>query len=236
MIADRMRIPSRFNGPPDSGHGGYTCGTVAELLGGAPAWVSLRSPPPLDRDLQVVETGDGVQVVDGERLVGEGARAELDLDPTDAVDPERAAEASRGGFERWADGHPFPTCFACGPRRETGDGLGLIPGPLGDGRHAAPWTPAGELAGKDGDVAPVYVWAALDCPTSAPVLEDRRRPVVLARLHARIDRPVAAGAPHAIVSWLLGVDGRKRNSACAIFDGEGRAVAMSRALWIELQG
>jgi hypothetical protein len=80
------------------------------------------------------------------------------------------------------------------------------------------------------------VWAALDCPTAAPVMGDRSRPVVLAQLHARIDRPVTAGEPHAIVSWLLGVDGRKRNSACAIFNGAGHALAASQALWIELQG
>jgi hypothetical protein len=230
-----MRIPNRFNGPPDSGHGGYTCGRVAELLGGAPAWVSLRSPPPLDRDLQVVETGGGIEVRDGERLIAEGARAELDLDPTEPVDPDRAAGASRAGFERWATGHPFPSCFACGPRRETDDGLGLFPGRMDDGRYAAPWTPDGELAGGDGTVEPVYAWAALDCPTAAPAMEDRSRPVVLARLHARMDRPVAAGEPHAIVSWLLGVDGRKRNSACAIFDADGQALAVSRALWIELR-
>lgn len=234
MISRQLRVPGRFNGPPDSGHGGYTCGTVAGLIGGAPAWVSLRHPPPLDRDLEVVETADGVQVCDGEQLVAEGARAELDLDPTETVDPERAAEASREGFEQWANGHPFPTCFACGPRREKKDGLALFPGLMPDGRYAAPWTPAAELAGEDGAVEPVFVWAALDCPTAAPAMEERTQPVVLARLHARIDRPIAVGEPHAIVSWLLGVDGRKRNSACAIFDADGQALAISRALWIEL--
>jgi hypothetical protein len=235
MSAEQVRIPGRFNGPPDSGHGGYTCGTVAELLGGAPARVSLRSPPPLDRDLEVVETEEGVHVKDGETLVAEGARAELELEATEAVDPERAAEASRGGYERWAGHHPFPSCFACGPRREPHDGLRLFPGALGDGRFAATWTPAAELAGDDGNLDPRYVWAALDCPTAAPVME-AGSVAVLAQLHARLDEPVAAGAPHAVVSWPIRVDGRKRYAACAIFDAEGQARALSQALWIELRG
>jgi hypothetical protein len=61
-------------------------------------------------------------------------------------------------------------------------------------------------------------------------------PIVLGKLAARIDRPVVAGEPHVILAWELGIDGRKRNSAAALFsaaDGELRAV--SKALWIELR-
>ena len=46
-----MIVPGRFNGPPDSGNGGYTCGLVAGLLGEV-AEVTLRLPPPLDRELR----------------------------------------------------------------------------------------------------------------------------------------------------------------------------------------
>jgi hypothetical protein len=230
-----MRIPRRFNGPPGSANGGYTCGMVAARLGGAPARVSLRSPPPLDTELEVVHADDGIQVLDGERLVAEGSRSELELEPTEAVDPARAAEAARRGYERWATEHPFPSCFTCGPTRDPGDGLRLFPGPLGDGRFAAQWTPDATLADADGRVEPEYVWAALDCPTSAPVADWGGPVAVLAELHARIGAPVAAGAPHAIVAWWLGVDGRKRRAACAIFDADGRALALSRALWIELR-
>ena len=28
-MSRHIRIDHRYNGPPDSGHGGYTCGTVA---------------------------------------------------------------------------------------------------------------------------------------------------------------------------------------------------------------
>jgi hypothetical protein len=230
-----VRIASRFNGPADSGHGGYTCGAVAALVGDGPARVSLRSPPPLERDLHVVRTADGVEVHDDGRLVAEAARAELELEVTNPVGAQRAAEASMAGYESWAGEHPFPRCFACGPERRPGDGMRLFPGSLGDGRFGAVWTPDPSLADEDGRVRDVFVWAALDCPTAAPVAEFGVTVAVLAQLHARINAPVAAQEPHPIVSWPLGVDGRKRHSACAIFDGDGRALAMSRALWIELR-
>jgi hypothetical protein len=231
-----MQLAPRFNGPPASAHGGYTCGIVAGLLGDGPARVSLRSPPPLAHDLDVVRADDEVELRDGDRVVAEGARAELALDVTEAVRPARAAGAARAGYERWAAEHPFPTCFACGPARGPGDGLRIFPGPLGDGRFAASWTPDVTLAGDDGAVRAVYVWAALDCPTIAPVADFGKGPAaVLAQLHARIDHPILARAPHAIVSWRLSVDGRKRHAACAIFDANGQALALSRALWIELR-
>src|SRR3984957_11029246 len=118
-----LRIPSRFHGLPTAGHGGYTCGMVAALLGGAPAQVSLRCQPPLDRDLEVEQTNGRISVRDGDRPVAEGVRAELDLEPTDAVDPGQAADVSRRGYDRWAADHPSPLCFVCGPERQPGDGL-----------------------------------------------------------------------------------------------------------------
>jgi hypothetical protein len=230
-----MRIPTRFSGPPGSAHGGYTCGLVAGLLGDGPTRVSLRAPTPLDTELDVVRTDDRVEVRDGSQVVAEGERAELDLEAAEPVEPARAAEASEAGYERWSAEHPFPGCFACGPARRPGDGLRLFPGSLGDGRFAAPWKPDAGLADGDGRVEPEYVWAALDCPTSAPVATFGGPYAVMAQLHARIDGPVRAGAPHAIVSWPLTVEGRKRQAACAIFDADGRALALSRAFWIELR-
>ena len=40
-----MTIPRRFCGPPNSGNGGYVCGTLARCIPGA-AEVTLRAPPP----------------------------------------------------------------------------------------------------------------------------------------------------------------------------------------------
>jgi hypothetical protein len=58
---------------------------------------------------------------------------------------------------------------------------------------------------------------------------------VLGRLTARLGCSVAVGESHALVSWPLGRDGRKRHAACALFDSQGRLLCASRALWIELK-
>jgi hypothetical protein len=234
-VGETIVIPERFNGPPGSANGGYTCGLVAGALGPLPAEVSLRSPPPLGRPLAVKRADAGVEVRDGEALVAEGHAAELELEPPDAVEVEVAEAASRAGFERWSAGHPFRTCVVCGPDREQGDGFRVFPGPLAGsgGRFAAVWEPDSSLA--DGDaVRPECVWAALDCPTSAPVVNFGDGPAcVLARLAVRIEGAVEAGRRYVAVSWPLEVDGRKRHSGAALFSAEGHLLARSRALWIE---
>lgn len=231
-----LRIPARFNGPPGSANGGYTCGLVAGLLDGDPCEVSLRAPPPLERDLGVDRVAEGVLVHDGGTVVAQGRRAMLDLEPGLAVTPEQASDASAVGFERWQATHPFPTCVVCGPDREPGDGFQIFPAPLEEGRFAAAWTPHDSLAADDGSVRPECVWAALDCPTSAPLANyGEGPPIVLARLATSIDAPVMAGAAHALVSSELGREGRKREAACVLFDSAGTALARARALWIELR-
>jgi len=231
-----IRIPARFNGPPDSGNGGYTCGLVAGLLGHLPCEVSLRAPPPLERELSVESVAEGVLVRDGETVVAQCRRSVLDVEPGETVTIADAKDASGAGLERWTAAHPFPTCVVCGPEREVGDGFGIFPGPLAEGRFAAAWSPHASLSAGDGTVGLEYVWSALDCPTSAPLANwGDGRPIVLARLTASIDGPVMAGEPHVIVSWELGRDGRKREAACVLFDAAGTALARSRALWIELR-
>jgi hypothetical protein len=236
---DTVTIPGRFNGPPGSANGGYACGTVAALLGPGPAEVVLRSPPPLDRPLSVIRDGQSVALRDGETLVAEGRRLQgLDLEPIEPIGIPGATEASRG--YPWREEHVFPTCFVCGPRREAADGLEIFAGRAG-GRsaYAAAWTPALEFATDGGEVDERVVWAALDCPTAvaACVTEDEEAVpgAVLGTLAASVDAPLRAGQPHSVVAWLLGVEGRKRAAAAAIFDGDGALRARSRALWIELR-
>lgn len=219
-----MIVPARFNGPPDSGNGGYTCGLVAAELGAMSAEVTLRAPPPLETEMAVERDGDSVRVSAGDTLVAEGRPADVDVGALpEPIAPEAAAEVVAAGGERWFAGHPFPTCFVCGPDRN--DGMDVFP--VGDGdRFVATWTP--REAG--------ITWAALDCPTSAPVMNpDKDPPIVLARLAAAIDEDPVVGEPHVLVSWELGRDGRKRHSACVLYDADGRHLARSRALWIELK-
>jgi hypothetical protein len=64
-------IPSRFNGPLDSGNGGYCAGVLAGSLDG-PADVSLRHLVPLD----MVRDGNGsARMLDGETLIAEAREA-----------------------------------------------------------------------------------------------------------------------------------------------------------------
>jgi hypothetical protein len=237
-VSDRVFIPERFNGPPASGNGGYACGTVARLLGADVAQVSLRTPPPLDTALSVVRADGRVELRDGDTVVAEAEPAELALDVPAAVHPDAAEAASEAGRARWGSGHPFPTCVVCGPEREPGDGFRIFPGELpgGDGLFAGGWTPAPWLGDEAGRVRPEAVWAALDCPTSAPVMHlGGGPPAVLARLTARLGCDVRVGERHALVSWRLAVDGRKSHSASALFDESGRLLCAARALWIELR-
>jgi hypothetical protein len=237
-VTEILTIPARFNGPPGSANGGYTCGRVAQLVGAEEVEVSLRTPPPLDRPLEVVRDGERVELRDGDTLVAEGAPAELLLDVPEPLPRTEVADAEEAGRERWTANHPFPSCLVCGPDRSAGDGMRIFPAALPgrEGLHGACWTPGEQDADEDGWVRPELVWAALDCPTSAPVANfGEGPPMVLARLAARLGCPVRVGEPHTILSWGLEVDGRKRRAAAALYDSNGILTCASRALWIELR-
>jgi hypothetical protein len=235
-VAGGLTIPAAWNGPPESANGGYSSGLLAQLLDAEVVEVTLRSPPPLERELRVEREDDHVRVIDGDTLVAEATPAELLLDVPDPVSPEEAAAASAAGAKSWAGGHPFPTCVVCGPELPSGDGMRLFPGALRDGMFATPWTPGESLSDGEGYVRPECVWAALDCPSSAPVAKWKEGPaMVLARLTARLGCRVAVGESCAILAWPLGEDGRKHHSAAALFDSEGRLMCAARALWIELR-
>jgi hypothetical protein len=237
-VTDSLTITARHNGPPGSANGGYTCGLLAQQVGAEAIEVTLRKPPPLERPLEVAGDAEHVELRDGERLVAEAHPAELLLDVPEAVPAEELEHAEAGGHERWTAKHPFPTCFVCGPERAPGDGLRIFPLALPgyDGMFGARWRPDESLAAADGSVRPEYVWAALDCPTSAPVANfGAGPPMVLARMTARLGCSVRTGEQHSILSWPLARDGRKREAAAALYDSAGRMLCASKALWIELR-
>jgi hypothetical protein len=219
---EQITIDGRFNGPAGSANGGYTSGLVAELLGGA-AEVTLRSPPPLDRPLDVDRQDDRVRILDGERVVAEAAPAEIELEIPKPPTYEEAEHASARypGLEE----HAFPTCFVCGPEREPGDGLRIFAGPLGDGRVASPWIPR--------EVEPKIVWAALDCPGAIAVGFPDRGETLLGRFAVRIDGLPEVGERCVVVGWPLGEEGRKLFAGTALYGEEARPLARARATWIE---
>ena len=218
-------IPTRFNGPPRSANGGFTCGLIAPFVEGV-AEVTLRAPPPLDKPLAVARQDSRIEVRDGEQLVAEAEPIDPDLHGLEAphpVSPDDAAAAS-ARFPGLGH-HAYETCFVCGPARD--DGLEIYPGRVAgrDGMVATPWIPPA-------DVAPELVWAALDCPSGWAVDDFQREGVLLGRLAARIDELPHPGETHVVIGWRIAVEGRKRQAGSALFDGDGKMLALARSTWI----
>lgn len=235
-------IAKRFRGPPDSANGGYFAGMVAalaprpSLATQSPAIqsvsVRLKAPPPLETVLAVVETPEGgIEVRDGERLIGSAAAATLDLTAPPPVEYAEAVEASRKyvGFAN----HRFPTCFVCGVGREHGDGMCIFAGAVA-GRDvvAAPWTPEASLDRGDGIVRPEFMSAALDCPGYYAVTPDDRM-MLLAQFTAQLDRSVRIGEPCVVVGWGIGSNGPKHEAGTALYGSDGELRGRAWALWVE---
>ncbi|HET8892530.1 MAG TPA: hypothetical protein VFM96_00330 [Gaiellaceae bacterium] len=217
-------IERRFRGPEQSGHGGYTSARIAAFVDAATVEVTLLLPPPLDTPMRVERDGDGVRILDGDRVIAEARAAELDLDLPEPID---YGEALRIAAAHPDDpDHPFPTCFACGPARAEGDGLRLRPAPVGDGRVVAPWKPF--AAERE------LVWAVLDCPGAYAVNPGGARGLsVLGRLTAHVDEIPAADDECVVLAWPLGGEGRRLFAGTALFR-DGEPLAYARAIWFLL--
>lgn len=219
MPPSELVIDPRFRGPLGSGNGGYSCGLLGTRLGRS-AEVNLRMPPPLDTPLRV----EGNQLLAGDAVVAEGAAAEIEVAPPS---PPPTLEEARAASAAYADDgrHPFPECFVCGPHREPGDGLRIFPSPAGEHPGlVAHW--------EAREVDPLLVWAAMDCPTGWCTPASGTS--VLARLGVSILGDVAPG-PHVLHAWPTASEGRKHFSEEALYDADGRLLAVARALWIELR-
>jgi hypothetical protein len=231
-VASSVSIAARFNGPQRSGNGGYAAGALAAFVG-EPAEISLRSPVPLDLELEVVDREDGsVRMLAGETLVCEGRRVdELSLDVPEPVSVDEARTAS-GRYRGLSDGE-FCRCFVCGRARD--DGLAVFAGEVeGRGLVAGTWTPPGWAQGEDGHVRSELVWAVLDCPTYfASHMKGELSAAMLARMTAEVAAPVAAGVEHVVIGWPIEIDGRKHHAGSALFSAGGELLASARALMIE---
>jgi hypothetical protein len=226
-----VTIERRFNGPPDSGNGGYVCGLLATTVK-TDLRVRLLKPPPLETELSVEPDEAGAWCLrDGETPIATGTPARLQLEVPAPPRYVQAVWASQhyAGFQD----HVFPECFVCGPQRRRGDGLRIFPGMLETGIVAAPWLPAEDLDAGDGKVAAIFHWAALDCPGYFAVA-GRRRVMLLGEMHAHVDRRVHPGEPCRVIGWKIGEDGRKHYAGTAIFDEDGDLCAWARATWIDL--
>lgn len=230
-MAETLSVSRRFNGPTGRGQGGYSSAAIGEFVEGQ-AEVSLRSPVPLETELDVVREDDGsVRVLDGGSLVAEASQIpELELDLPDPVSPGQAAAAKER--YRGSTDDLFSHCFVCGMARE--DSLGVFAGAV-DGREvvASPWTPPSWTADDSGRVHSEFLWAVMDCPAYFAVYPDEQPMSFLARMTARVEAPVTAGDEHVVLAWPMSTDGRKQTAGAAVLSGGGDVLATARVLMIE---
>ncbi len=233
-LTDTITIPGRFNGPLESGNGGYSAGVIAAHLGGV-ADVSLRSPVPLDTELEVDRAGAGaLRILHGETLIAE-AQA---IDTVDAEVPAPVGvEEARQASEHYAAPREglFSRCFVCGPAREGS--FEVFAGPVA-GRElvASPWTPPQWAADGSGAVRPEFAWAVLDCPTYFAVHSGEDLPLsMLVRHSAEVRTPIHAGEEHVVVAWPIGSEGRKHHAGAAVLSADGETLAVALAMLVEVR-
>jgi hypothetical protein len=239
-----ITIAKRYCGPPNSANGGYVSGLIANAMGGN-GEVTLRAPPPLDRQLEIVRNADdSVELCHGRTLLATGRPSPVDIGEIPAVGLAEAAAAA--GRTAYADPstHILPGCFVCGPGRTIGDGLRIFVGRLATAQVqtrpsvAAPWTPFAELAGEDGHVRHEFIWAALDCPSgfacqsSSDGWGNGNAPILLGRMAAHIHRRPKPGEDCIIVAWPTGRDGRKLFARSALLGTDGGILAVAQATWL----
>ncbi|MDA0159628.1 hypothetical protein OM076_05095 [Solirubrobacter ginsenosidimutans] len=186
--------------------------------------MSLFLPPPLGVPLTLEKTVPGsVRLLNGDAVIAEGRHATptVSLPSPPTLDQARDAARHFAGLDPAE--HAFPTCFVCGPAHP--DGLRVYPGPIDSGL-ACTWTP------RSPD--PVFVWAALDCPSGFACIPPGSASV-LASMTAHVPGPVEAGREYVISAWKISTEGRKHRGASALFDADGGLVAYAEALWITLR-
>jgi hypothetical protein len=233
-----LTIAHRFNGPPHSGNGGYVSGLLAQLVleefgdtPGAKVEVTLRKPPPLDKPLTVRQPAEteSLRLLDGSTVVAEAELVEAAGELLDPVSFDEAVAAAKGFLGM--SGHPFLTCFVCGPDHPSG--MHVFPGPV-PGRKdlvAAPWTPAEDAVG------PEFVWAALDCPGGWSAGDLAERPMVLGRMSVEMlgeQAPVVAGERYVVLGRHVRTEGRKTFTTSALYGPSGEPVASAEAVWISV--
>jgi hypothetical protein len=226
-----LTVAARYRGPPRSGNGGYTSGLLASrLTTSGPVTVTLRRPPPLDTELLVEYAPGEARLMGAEDLVAAAHRGGFELSAPEAVGLGEAdrAQAGYAGLH----GHPFPGCFVCGTDRAAGDGMGLMPGRYEPGHTACVWTPDPSLTAEGStEVAPEFVWAALDCPAGwASDLESR--PLVLGRMTAAYDRLPSLEERYVVVGAVHGTERRKTFTSSALYDEDRALLARAEQTWI----
>jgi hypothetical protein len=222
MMQSQIKISNRFCGPIDSANGGYTCGLLSDTIEGTTE-VTLRNPPPINKFLEIRQTEeDNFVLYDHDRVIAEAKPTELELVPPRPPSIE-AAEFSALKDEDIKD-HYFPECFVCGPKRRTGDGLRIFPGPVKDKAYlAASWIPDNSLSDEKGYIRNEFIWSALDCPSGWAIIFEKMRFIVLGRLVVQIYKRVKPNNKFIVMGWKLSEEGRKIYAGTALYPNVAKA-------------
>lgn len=233
-MEEQLIIPAQYNGPPDSGNGGYSCGALGVLVDG-PAKIRLSSPPPLDTSMTVHRLdGGAVELRRDDELVATAIPQSVKLNIPVAPSLEQAEQASRdfAGTKN----HAFPSCYVCGPERGPCDGMRLFAGPVKDSPiYACVWSPTRDQLNEHGNVRDEIVWAALDCPGYFAAFRQELRPALLGELTADLIDVVDGSQDHVVFAWSISHSGRKHVVGTAVADAEGSIRAVGHATWIEMR-
>ncbi|HEX7287202.1 MAG TPA: hypothetical protein VF532_13530 [Candidatus Angelobacter sp.] len=251
-MTTNFTIPRRFCGPPDSGNGGYTCGLLARELGGV-VECTLRAPVPLEVALQFERTEAGGNLRHEGKLIVEGAPTTIAVTPPAPVSVQAATD-SMAASPALDPKHPFPTCFVCGPKRGVHDGLRIFPAAFfsktagassqAEGGSApaetsplfvAAWIPDTEFGDGDQLLRSEFLWAAMDCPTGFAAGFPTVGTLVTGRLAVQQLTPIRTGASCVLMSWPLGIEGRKHFSAACLYQNK-ELCAVAKATWVRIEG
>lgn len=184
------------------------------------------------------EEGEGVALFDAsaseEVRVALARPVAFDVEAPSAPSFDEAVIAAKTfrGFEE----HVFGGCFVCGPERGEGDGLRIFPGESKDDDvYTAPWIPDSSLARPGtNQIAPEFLWAALDCPGAFSFPQPEGKVMLLGEVTIELRGEVKVAEECVITSWVISHDGRKHLTGSAIYDSSGRCCGIARGLWIEI--
>ena len=233
MTPTQLIIDSKFNGPPKSGNGGYSCGILGQFIDG-PAEVMLRVPPPLDKEMQV-ETRDGkLFLMDGETIVAEGKAKGFEVNLPAPISYEEAVSAS-AKYIGFSD-HHFGSCFVCGPDRSVHDGLRIFSGATQQTDIvAAPWEPFDDLFDESLQLKKEYYWSAMDCPSYFAIVGEQMSVLLLGKMACHIVNPIHQGEKIVVMAWKIGEEGRKFYSGTVLYGTDGELKSYSKNVWIALK-
>ena len=244
MTNSTVSIDALYNGAPGCGNGGYISGLMAQFIDGD-AEIRIHRSFPVEAPLLVRRDVDSDSVTAwlGRQLLGTARPAHCQLEIPPPLDADTARSIS--GKSVFLHASDRRGCFVCSPLRSPGEGLGLAIGPVSNvesqpvGAHlaAALWRPDSHFADAHGQVLPVYVWSALDCP-GVYALKLRYRELgilVLGSCTGSIKQPLHAGRDYIISAWQLApIVDRKLHVGVAIHATDGTLMACARQVCFDI--